>query len=879
MPTRLDMLTASTEAGSAWRAVQAGWKADQAKPATVVGRYELSFGDHVASVCPGFPFTRHTERLIEIGQRVLDGKLKRGLVMLPPRHYKSTVFSRLLPSCYVRHNPSHTIGLGAHTQTLANEFSEAARGYYLGSGGLVSPSTSGKEYWKTAGDIGGMWAAGVGKGTGLPANGLIVDDPTKGREEADSAAHRRQLHNWIDGVLSTRLEPDAWQLYIHCLTGDTPVAMADGSWKPMEEIRAGDFVKAWKNGYLVDRKILNHASQGEDEVFEIRTGNHCVKANAKHPFLVKHPNGQTEWKKTADLIPGDRLVCSGAQSYEVDQSVSLCEAWLLGYMFGDGWLTVRDTTQTDKKGRTYPRRGFVTCCAAPKPQAMREKVLYAFDLVFGIAPKLTRFGYWRTDIARVGRFFQKLGFSGKSKTKRLPRWLFSQPLPVRREFLQGYLDSDGTVISKGPNTGRWKFACSNLALLQDVRHLARSCGFMPSNVTVYNSIVQPPNSPEPVASTIYSFGVEPSLQSLEPFKDARIRTIKPAGRAEVFDIQVEDAECFLADGLVSHNTRWHELDAIGYKLSKVEELEAQGLERLAEKWHVIILPIEAEPLQIALPRTVTKEPDERKPGEALDPTRYDEEWIEKTKANTPDRDWEAIYQQRPSAGTGSVFLRDTFRYFAREGEELLAGDIRAPKRFNRVVASLDCTFKDSAGTDMVGLGLWGQDPSGYWLLDVIDQRMDFPTTLGTVKALHPTWGFTELFVEDKANGSAVIAMLRSEAAGFIIHEVKPLGGKVARANAASITFKAGRVFFPRWAPWLPAYEKQLLQFPSGSFDDQVDQTTQLINGLEGTGPMSVSTVHFGHGVAQRTPDVDSLRRDGWSENAIIALQSGMVRRK
>jgi predicted phage terminase large subunit-like protein len=541
MPTRLDMLTASTEAGSAWRAVQAGWKADQAKPATVVGRYELSFGDHIASVCPGFPFTRHTERLIEIGQRVLDGKLKRGLVMLPPRHYKSTVFSRLLPSCYVRRNPSHTIGLGAHTQTLANEFSEAARGYYLGSGGLVSPSTSGKEYWKTAGDIGGMWAAGVGKGTGLPANGLIVDDPTKGREEADSAAHRRQLHNWIDGVLSTRLEPDAWQLYIH--------------------------------------------------------------------------------------------------------------------------------------------------------------------------------------------------------------------------------------------------------------------------------------------------------------------------------------------------TRWHELDAIGYKLSKVEELEAQGLERLAEKWHVIILPVEAEPLQIALPRTVTKEPDERKPGEALDPTRYDEEWIEKTKANTPDRDWEAIYQQRPSAGTGSVFLRDTFRYFAREGEELLAGDIRAPKRFNRVVASLDCTFKDSAGTDMVGLGLWGQDPSGYWLLDVIDQRMDFPTTLGTVKALHPAWGFTELFVEDKANGSAVIAMLRSEAAGFIIHEVKPLGGKVARANAASITFKAGRVFFPRWAPWLPAYEKQLLQFPSGSFDDQVDQTTQLINGLEGTGPMSVSTVHFGHGVAQRTPDVDSLRRDGWSENAIIALQSGMVRRK
>jgi hypothetical protein len=52
MPTRLDMLTASTDATAAWQAVQAGWKADMAKPATVVGRYELSFGDHIALAFP-----------------------------------------------------------------------------------------------------------------------------------------------------------------------------------------------------------------------------------------------------------------------------------------------------------------------------------------------------------------------------------------------------------------------------------------------------------------------------------------------------------------------------------------------------------------------------------------------------------------------------------------------------------------------------------------------------------------------------------------------------------------------------------------------------------------------------------------------------------
>ena len=532
--------SAANKGFPAWHELQERKKAELASPARNLEPYDVNFGDHIANVCPGFKFTRHTERLIEIGQRVLDGKLKNALIMLPPRHYKSTVFSRLLPSCYIRKNPSHTIGLGAHTQTLANEFSEAARGYYLASGGLISPSTSGKEYWKTAGDIGGMWAAGVGKGTGLPANGLIIDDPTKGREEADSAAHRRQLHNWLDGVLSTRLEPDAWQLFIH--------------------------------------------------------------------------------------------------------------------------------------------------------------------------------------------------------------------------------------------------------------------------------------------------------------------------------------------------TRWHELDAIGYKLSKVEELEAQGLERLAEKWHVIIFPVEAEPLQIAFPKTATVEPDTRKQGEALDPTRYDEEWIEKMKANTPDRDWESVYQQRPSAGSGTVFLEETFRYYVNPGEAMLAGDIQKPQNIFRLLASLDCTFKDTAGTDMVAMGLWGQAMEGFFLLDIIDQRMDFPATLGTVKALRKPWNFSELAVEDKANGPAIIQTLKAEAVDFMIHEVEPMGGKVPRANAAAVEFKKGRVFFPRWAPWLAKYKKQLLQFPSGAFDDQVDQTSQAICAMIGSGPMRVSTVHYGRssGIPSRV-DVAELKRLGFTDDAIKAIQMGYSR--
>jgi hypothetical protein len=89
------------------------------------------------------------------------------------------------------------------------------------------------------------------------------------------------------------------------------------------------------------------------------------------------------------------------------------------------------------------------------------------------------------------------------------------------------------------------------------------------------------------------------------------------------------------------------------------------------------------------------------------------------------------------------------------------------------------------------------------------------------------------------------------------------------------------VLHPTEMQHLRTLEEQLLSLGvrEDGNDDLADSATQAICHVQGTGPMSFSTVHFGHGVAQRTPDVDSLRADGWSENAIIALQKGLVRRK
>ena len=60
-------------------------------------------------------------------------------------------------------------------------------------------------------------------------------------------------------------------------------------------------------------------------------------------------------------------------------------------------------------------------------------------------------------------------------------------------------------------------------------------------------------------------------------------------------------------------------------------------------------------------------------------------------------------------------------------------------------------------------------------------------------------------------------------------------------------FTQGRVFFPRHHHLTPTLTAQLLEFPGGTYDDLVDATSQAINFVQGTGPMTVSTVHYGHG--------------------------------
>ncbi len=173
---------------------------------------------------------------------------------------------------------------------------------------------------------------------------------------------------------------------------------------------------------------------------------------------------------------------------------------------------------------------------------------------------------------------------------------------------------------------------------------------------------------------------------------------------------------------------------------------------------------------------------------------------------------------------GNIFKEQYVKYY-------LPKDL--PLKFDKVVYSLDCSFKDTDGTDFVVGQVWGKLGANVYLLYQHRDRLSFTKTVEEVKKtkeLYPQ--IREFLIEEKANGAAVIDTLKSKVSGIIA--VNPTESKQARAHAVTSYWEAGNVWLPHpdFAPWvLKFYIPELLTFPNAANDDQVDSTTQALRRL------------------------------------------------
>lgn len=168
----------------------------------------------------GFQAAAHHKLLCDHLEAVERGEIDRLMVCMPPGSAKSTYTSVFFPQWYMGRNPKASIIAASHTAELAERFGRRVRngvasqeyGAIFGLG--VSDDSASAGRWDNS-QGGEYFAAGVGGGvTGRRADLGLIDDPVKGREDADSDRIRSKTWDWYVNDFVTRLKPGARQVVV-----------------------------------------------------------------------------------------------------------------------------------------------------------------------------------------------------------------------------------------------------------------------------------------------------------------------------------------------------------------------------------------------------------------------------------------------------------------------------------------------------------------------------------------------------------------------------------------------------------------------------------------------------------------------------------------
>ncbi len=122
---------------------------------------------------------------------------------------------------------------------------------------------------------------------------------------------------------------------------------------------------------------------------------------------------------------------------------------------------------------------------------------------------------------------------------------------------------------------------------------------------------------------------------------------------------------------------------------------------------------------------------------------------------------------------------------------------------------------------------WGLKDKKIYLIDVWRKRVNFPELKHAVREQFTKHKPERILIEDKSSGTQLIQELVHEGL-YQVKGVKTVGDKKMRLNAQTGAFENGKVFLPTAAPWLAEYVHELTSFPAGTFDDQVDSTSQAL---------------------------------------------------
>ena len=213
----------------------------------------------------------------------------------------------------------------------------------------------------------------------------------------------------------------------------------------------------------------------------------------------------------------------------------------------------------------------------------------------------------------------------------------------------------------------------------------------------------------------------------------------------------------------------------------------------------------------------------RKFGDILHPDREPLEVLEQIKAEMGTFAFSAQYQQRPVAVEGNLVKWKWFRVYA---------DPPAQDHDGRMIQSWDTASKAGELNDYSVCTTWLMKGDDYYLLDVRRERLDYPHLKMRVIDMAHRFAARSVLVEDKGSGTQLIQDLRHEKPGVRPIGIIPEADKITRMSNQSSHIEAGHVFIPESARWLDEFKAEIMAFPNGPFDDQVDSLSQFLGWAE-----------------------------------------------
>ncbi|MBM2814668.1 MAG: hypothetical protein HW421_1430 [Ignavibacteria bacterium] len=293
-------------------------------------------------------------------------------------------------------------------------------------------------------------------------------------------------------------------------------------------------------------------------------------------------------------------------------------------------------------------------------------------------------------------------------------------------------------------------------------------------------------------------------------------------------------------------TRWHDNDLCGRLLAtsnfsipgnglisseynddcvkdnkKMENLEdgISDLDYENEKWLYICLPAIAD----------INDPLGRKPGEALWEKRFSIRKLNSIRRNIGSYWFSALYQQKPNPAGGGIFKRQYFKYFSADNEFYYIksdGKSHSSQSIFRIAdcpvyASMDLATKASETSDYTVILIFAiNDNRDIFVLDIIRERFDGADHIKLLHSVFERWHPILIGIESAQYQLTLVQTAQRK--GMPVIPLKATKDKVSRSLPIAARLEAGSVYFREGAHWLDSFEDELLAFPKGTHDDQVD---------------------------------------------------------